>query len=130
MNQLTSRVTSGTIGELLVQIRLLQFAVQAAPPLRDSGNDLIAVRGRRVKSFQVRTAWNRRPAAPKYRTPREYDGVAFVRLAGTPEDIHLDQSAVYLVPRRHLGELCGRGAIERFRLSKHTVDAVFASELE
>jgi hypothetical protein len=125
MNQLTNRVTSGTIGELLVQLRLLQFDVQAAPPLRDSGNDLIAVRGVRVKSVQVRTAWNRRPTAPKYQTARVYDSVAFVRLAGTPEDIRLDQSAVYLVPRGSLRELRARGAIERFRLGAQTVNALF-----
>ncbi len=43
MNQVTDKIMTGTIGELLVQIRLLQFGVQAAPPIKDSGNDLIAV---------------------------------------------------------------------------------------
>ena len=128
MNPLTSRVTSGTVGELLVQLRLLQFGVQAAPPLRDSGNDLIAVRGRDVRSVQVRTAWGRRPTSPKYATAREYDGVAFVRLAGSPTQIQLDQCSVYLVPLEALHELRSKGAIERHRLSSRTVDALFTSD--
>jgi hypothetical protein len=126
MNPLTGRVTSGTIGELLVQLRLLQFEVQAAPPLRDSGDDLIAIRGRVVKSIQVRSAWGRRPAPPTYRTVCEYDGVAFVRLAGEPTLFRLDESSVYLVPKGRIGELQGRGRIEQCRLNAQTVDALFA----
>jgi hypothetical protein len=42
-NPISSEMRIGTLGELLVQLRLLQFDVQAAPPLKDSGNDLIAV---------------------------------------------------------------------------------------
>lgn len=44
-NRLTDNVVIGTIGELLVQTRLLQCGVQAAAPIKDSGNDLIAVKG-------------------------------------------------------------------------------------
>ncbi len=45
MNKITDNLKLGTFGELLVQLRLLEFDVQAAPPLKDSGNDLIAIRG-------------------------------------------------------------------------------------
>lgn len=55
MNQITVQVKIGTIGELLVTLRLLQYGVQAAPPLKDSGNDLIAVRGMRFSAIQVKT---------------------------------------------------------------------------
>ena len=43
-NPISNQLTLGTIAELLVQASLLQFDVQAAPPLKDSGNDLIAIR--------------------------------------------------------------------------------------
>jgi hypothetical protein len=42
MNQVPKLTLTGTFCELLVQIRLLQYGVQAAPPIKDSGNDLIA----------------------------------------------------------------------------------------
>lgn len=60
MNPLTDQTTLGTVGELLVQLRLLQFDVQASPPLKDSGNDLIAIRGRCVRSIQVKATEYRR----------------------------------------------------------------------
>ena len=52
-------MAKGTIGELLVQTRLLQYGVQAAPPLKDSGNDLIALKGDAIKTIQVKTCTNR-----------------------------------------------------------------------
>jgi hypothetical protein len=55
MNPLCENLKTGTIGELFVQIRLLQFDVQAAPPLKDTGNDLIAVRGTAFRAIQVKT---------------------------------------------------------------------------
>jgi len=38
-NSIIERMESGKVGELLVQISLLQFGVQAALPVIDSGND-------------------------------------------------------------------------------------------
>jgi hypothetical protein len=54
-NPISSQIKTGTLGELLVQIRLLQFDVQATPPMKDSGNDLIAVRGETFRGVQVKT---------------------------------------------------------------------------
>lgn len=51
-NPLPKTTYIGTVGELLVQLRLLEFGVQSAPPIRDSGNDLIAIKGRVVKLFR------------------------------------------------------------------------------
>ena len=48
MNPLRKSLQTGTVGELLVQLRLLQFHVQAAQPLKDTGNDLITSDGLRV----------------------------------------------------------------------------------
>ncbi len=55
MNPLSKTCITGTIGELLVQLRLFQYGVQAAPPLKDSGNDLIAVRRETFRAVQVKT---------------------------------------------------------------------------
>ena len=59
-NQLPKNIHKGTVGELLVQMRLLEYGVQAAPPLKDSGNDLIAIRGEIVKFIQVKTEQRKR----------------------------------------------------------------------
>lgn len=53
MNQVTDKILTGTLGELLVQIRLLQCGVQAAPSIKDSGNDLIAVNGKEFRAVSV-----------------------------------------------------------------------------
>jgi hypothetical protein len=37
VNPISPEIKTGTVGELLVQLRLLQFDVQAAQPLKDSG---------------------------------------------------------------------------------------------
>jgi len=37
MNPIKKEIKIGTIGEILVQLRLLQYSVQSAPALKDSG---------------------------------------------------------------------------------------------
>ena len=54
-NKLPKSVWIGTIGEVLAQLRLLEFGIQSAPPIKDSGNDLIAIKGEIVKYIQVKT---------------------------------------------------------------------------
>lgn len=66
----------GTLGELFVQIRLLEYGVQAARPLRDTGNDLIAIRGKVIKCIQVKTGND--PKKPK--PQKIYDLMAIVKL--------------------------------------------------
>ncbi len=55
MNPLYATTKQGTIRELIVQLRLLEHDVQAAEPIKDSGNDLIVIRGRVFRTIQVRT---------------------------------------------------------------------------
>ena len=55
MNRITDNLKIGTVRELLVQLRLLEHDVQAAPPIKDSGNDLIAVRGESFRAIQIKT---------------------------------------------------------------------------
>jgi hypothetical protein len=54
-NPLPKTTFIGTIGELFSQLQLLEFGVQAAPPIKDSGNDLIAINARNIKFIQVKT---------------------------------------------------------------------------
>jgi hypothetical protein len=100
MNQITKEIQIGTIGELLVQIRLLQYGVQAAPPIKDSGNDLIAANRLEFRAVSVRTTTTGR--FPKPKAERQYQVLAVVHLIGHDREIHLDDSNVYLIPREEL----------------------------
>ncbi|MFH2001662.1 MAG: hypothetical protein ABIK28_18400 [Planctomycetota bacterium] len=96
-NPLPKQLKSGTLGELLVQLRLLEHDVQAAPPLKDTGNDLVALKGREIKLVQVKThdlsKWWRYKKLPKI-----YDILAVVRLerCNVTGALDFDRSEVYL----------------------------------
>jgi len=96
MNPITEEVLIGTVGELLVQLRLLEHGVQAAPPIKDSGNDLIAVRGNDFRAIQVKTV--RGDRYHKDGLPDSFHILAVVQLAQDENGIHLDASGVYLIP--------------------------------
>ncbi len=101
MNELTERTKTGTKGELLVQLRLFEHGIQASPPLKDSGNDLIAIKGDCFKAIQVKTKsydqqnW-------KKPTERKYHVLALVNLAQNA--CELDEAEIYLVPKEKLPE--------------------------
>jgi hypothetical protein len=84
MNLISAQIKIGTVGELLVQLRLLQFGLQAAPPLKDSGNDLVAIRQEVVKTFQIKTTTTRRDHCTFDRRalPDLYHVLAIVTLDG------------------------------------------------
>ena len=104
MNPLDDPNTIGAIGELLVQTRLLQYGVQAAPPIKDTGNDLIAVKGHVFKAIQVKTTEGDR--TPKYDSRnRVYHFLAIVRLARNGNEAYLDRSRIYLIPWDHVDGL-------------------------
>lgn len=92
-------MAKGTIGELLVQIRLLQYGVQAAAPIKDSGNDLIALKGYAVKTIQVKTCTE---SFSTLKLPEKYHLVALVKLHGYDTELQLDQTKVYLVAKDQL----------------------------
>lgn len=125
MNPLSEKLITGTVGELLVQLRLLQYDVQAAPPLKDSGNDLIAVRGETLKAIQVRTTArpNGRPEIPQNRL---YHILAFVRLHGEGNELSLDSSEVYLIDKESI-ERSGveTDRLDAYRISQERVDYLF-----
>ncbi len=125
MNPLKEDLITGTTGELLVQLRLFQYGVQAAPPLEDSGNDLIAVRGHTFKAIQIKAT---RKADKRWRAPRNrlYHILALVRLDGHDNELLLDKSEVYLISR----ELIENGTfhpryLTPHRISQELVDRLF-----
>jgi len=96
MGNLVSRSTYiGTIGELLVQLRLFEYGVQAAPPIKDSGNDLIAIRGEVIKFIQVKT--KDRSKSYSRKMPKIYHLVIYVDIKrGEKDKIMFDKSEVWV----------------------------------
>ena len=94
-NPLPNTTHEGTIGELLVQLRLLEHGIQAAPPIKDSGNDLIAIKGEVVKFVQVKTSISNFSSVGKL--PNIFHVVALVELKYSDENkLLLDQSKIYV----------------------------------
>ena len=124
MNEISPEVQTGTIGELLVQVRLLQYGFQAARPLQDSGNDLIAIRGEVFRDIQVKTT--KRDWYSKDRLPERYHILAIVQLLGDGREIFLDKSRVFLVPREIVDKISTRcDALEEHLLTQGHVDRLF-----
>ena len=124
-NPISENMAKGTIGELLVQTRLLQYGVQAAAPIKDSGNDLIALKGYAVKTIQVKTCTTR--FETPLDLPEKYHLVALVKLHGYDTELLLDHTKVYLVPKeRFTGLRINREAdMAEFSISQGLVDALF-----
>lgn len=124
MNPISAKVSTGCAGELLVQIRLLQFGVQAAPPIEDSGNDLVAVNGEEFRSVSVRTT-----TTGTYKKPvmqRLYHVLAVVHMRGEGRHLFLDETDIYLIPREDVANASTRCAqLESYRLSRQQVQALF-----
>src|ERR1700677_2772865 len=105
MNESPKPLTAGTYGELLVQLRLLQHSVQAAPPIKDTGNDLIAIRGGEFRAIQVKTKLHSYPVKfnckklffhnVKKQRVRRFHLLAIVILA---KDISYDNLVDFVVP--------------------------------
>ncbi len=94
-NPITKKIHTGTIGELLVQLRLLEFGIQSASPIKDSGNDLIAIKGEVVKFVQVKTSQN--IITRIINLPKIYHVVALVELKYSDEGkILLDRSKIFV----------------------------------
>jgi len=98
-NPLPETVEKGTIGELLVQLRLLEYGIQAAPPIKDSGNDLIAIKGEVVKFIQVKTSASSIRRVDNL--PEIYHIVALVELEYSEDGgLLFDQSRIFVYRRR------------------------------
>ena len=121
MNELGNTTTVGTFGELLVQLRLFQYGVQAAPPLKDSGNDLIGVKGSVFRAIQVKTRTQDRFDLGDL-PDRAYHLLALVALHGRICDASLDATRVFLLSRREVEEL-GNGNPHVEQLAEWELDA-------
>jgi len=111
---------------MLVQIRLLQYGVQAAPPIKDSGNDLIAVNGQAFRAVSVRTTTTGRYNKPP--AERLYHVLAVVRLVGDDREVFLDASQVFLIPQAEVAaasDSCDR--LRDYMFSGELVGKLFAS---
>jgi hypothetical protein len=127
MNRITDQMQIGTVGELLVQLRLLQYQVQAAPPLKDSGNDLIAVRGEVFRAIQVKTTTEH--AFKKPNKLRLYHILAVVTLAADEDSILLDESLIFLIPKTKVEEVSTQVKdLEPYKLTKQYVEELFTPE--
>jgi hypothetical protein len=123
-NPIDKKMRIGTIGELLVQLRLLQHNIQAAPPIKDSGNDLVALKGRQVRLIQVKTtATHVFPKLPGKK--KIYDLLAIVDLRGFDQKLDLDYTNIFLIPKDDLPKV-GRtlGSLDEYTLEK-VVDEYF-----
>ena len=118
----------GTIGELLVQMRLLEYDVQTVSPLKDTGNDLLAVRGQVFRAIQVKTTLGR--GAPreliafKYRPTisRAFHILALVFMLEHESTALLDQSAIYLLPKEEVTKgRYSKNELERYLLAQEHV---------
>lgn len=100
MNPIYASTKIGTIGELVVQIYLLENDVQAAPPVKDSGNDLIGIYGSEFRAIQVKTTRGDKLAKPKSKV--DYHVLAVVKLPKNPQQSSIMNAAVYLFRKRDL----------------------------
>ena len=135
MNKLPPHMTTGTFGELLVQLRLLQYEVQAAPPVKDTGNDLIAVKGFVFKAIQVKTTKQDGSFKLGRLKKRCYHLAALVALhMNGPDEVNLDETRIVLVPREELvpcdkteqRTACTIDSLGRWQLNAELVDYLFS----
>lgn len=126
MNPITDKMSTGCVGELLVQLRLLQFGVQAAPPIKDSGNDLIAVNGKEFRAVSVRTTTTGTYTKPE--TERAYHVLAVVHLSGEDRDVHLDQCDIFLIPQADVAGVSSRcDQLGAYKYSREQVERLFGA---
>ena len=106
MNPLYATTKQGTIAELLVQLRLLEHDIQAAPPVKDSGNDLIAIRGKTFRAVQVRSTTIEVIDKPKVDVL--YDVLAVVQFPTNDGRIVTRDAEIYLFSKDEVEQISGK----------------------
>ena len=123
-NKITEKIKIGTLGELLVQIRFLEHDVQAAPPRNDSGNDLIAVKGKSFRAVQVKTTT--KANFDRSKLPKSFDILAAVHLVAGEDTIYLDESSIFLIPCDQVKEVSTNfEELEDFMMTRDHVSELF-----
>ena len=90
--------------------------------MRDTGNDLIACKGRCTRSIQVKTRWSR-DLLPWQAPERTVDLLALAALVKEGDTLRLDKCALYLVPVDEIE--VARGSPEEFRIGHEVVEKCF-----
>lgn len=126
-NKISDQIKIGTIGEILIQLRLLQYDVQSAPPIKDSGNDLIAIKGDCFRSIQVKTT--AKDLAAIRRLPLKWHMLGIVFLSGEDKEIYLDNSVIKIIPRNvyevNPVKVLSKYEYEEFNISEGLINALF-----
>jgi hypothetical protein len=124
-NALTKTLVTGTVGELIVQLRLLQFDVQASPPLKDTGNDLVAIRRGSFRTIQIKTSAGRTFSTAKL--PKHYSILAAVHLRGDKNILHIDATDIYLFHRDEVANVTRRfdKLDQKYALTPDRIDELF-----
>ncbi len=108
----------------MVQLRLLEHDVQSAPPIKDSGNDLIAIRSESFRAIQVKTTTGAN--YNKANLPELYHILAVVQLVGDEETLLLDKCPIFLIPRERAdGASSAISNLNEFTLSGELVNSIF-----
>ena len=94
--------------------------------MKDSGNDLIAIRGNSFRGLQVKTTAN--GGLHWQNLPLNYHILALVSLEGEGEDIFLDNSKVYLVPKEEVVNIQANDeSLEPFIIYQNLIDHLFGN---
>jgi hypothetical protein len=126
MNRLPEKLAEGALGEIFVQLKLLQYGVQAAPPIKDSGNDLIAIKGEVFRAIQVKTTVKEDFTFDRNELPNHYHLLALVKLIGDNSEVDWTKSRIYLlskdqVQKGHYTE----NELEKYCLSQDALNNIF-----
>ena len=129
MNPIHEKLKQGTFGEIYVQLRLLLYNVQAAPPIKDTGNDLIAIIGQSFRAIQVKTTKIFPVKISKAKLPNFYHVLAIVVLdqeIDPPQTIKIDKCALYLIKSDEVEYgTYSKTKLERFKIDENRITAIF-----
>lgn len=132
MNELPRPLLQGTFGELLVQLRLLEHSVQASPPIRDTGNDLIGIRGSVFRAVQVKTTADFPVKFDTAKLPPRFHILAIVVLGEVKYDdlidfeTKLDTCRIFLLKEKDVTKgYWTKDDLQDSELSKQRVDALW-----
>lgn len=132
MNSLSDTFLKGTFGELFVQLRLLQYEVQSAPPLKDTGNDLIAIKGEVFKAIQVKTTEKDDKIKFNFKklSERKYHILALVFLdqkeSDEPNAVNFDKCKIYLLKNGDVKKgTYKKNELAKFELKNTLVNSLF-----
>ena len=126
MNALTKLIEKGTFGEIYTQLRLLQFGIQAAPPLKDSGNDLIAIKKDVFKAIQVKTRTGDRISISDL--PEFYHILAIVHIDHQAENLEFgfDKVKLYLLNKEDVNSsYYSLDSLEKYKISSTLINELF-----